>query len=319
MVQRLLITGGSGLLGANFIASAVEQYDTYGVYHANPVQIQGCNIVQGDLTQQSFVNCLLNDTGPDIIVHCAALTDVDYCEGDEIKAWQVNVGITEHLLRWATENGSKLVYISTDSVFDGQRGSYCEDDFTNPLNIYAKTKLAAETMIGQRCPNHLIVRSNIYGWNIQQKLSLAEWILETLRHGQNVNGFRDVFFNPLLVNDLANVLLDMLKQELTGIFHVGSSQRINKADFAREIAREFGLKVDLVRDVSIEDMSFRAPRPKDTTLNVAKAEAALHYEMPGIREGLKRMRELLESGFVDSLKVGAVGSHDSRTTKEANR
>jgi dTDP-4-dehydrorhamnose reductase len=305
MARRLLVTGASGLLGANLLSSAVKHFDAYGVYYSHPVDIPRCNLVQGDLSSRSVVDRLLNDTKPDIIVHSAALTNVDDCEENPQKARQVNVGMTEHLVRWTSEHGSKLVYISTDSVFDGHNGHYCENDLPNPSNVYAKTKQAAEVIVSGLYRNHLTVRTNIYGWNIQNKLSLSEWILGRLTCSQIVPGFLDVFFSPILVNDLCEILLQMVNGGFYGLYHVGSSQRISKAEFARELALEFRLNIDLVQDMSIDDFRFAAHRPKDTSLNVTKTEIAFGRKLPGIREGLKRFRELRESGFVSSLKGGS--------------
>ncbi|MBI4306871.1 MAG: sugar nucleotide-binding protein, partial [Chloroflexi bacterium] len=159
----------------------------------------------------------------------------------------------------------------------------------------------------KQCPGCLIIRTNIYGWNIQPRPSLAEWIFETLTAGQVVTGFQDVFFSPILVNDLSDTLLDMLREDCGGVYHVAGSETVSKADFARGVAREFGLNEHLVQDVSIRSKNLAAARPRDTSLNVTKAELTLGRALPGVRKGLSRFRQLREDGFAVALKAGSKG------------
>ena len=121
----------------------------------------------------------------------------------------------------AARCGTKIVYISTDSVFDGARGGYREQDEPHPLNVYAKSKLAGEKAVAALCDNPLIVRTNIFGWNVQPRLTLAEWVIQSLSEGGRIPGFTDIIFSPLLVNDLARLVGDMLNGGLKGIYHVG--------------------------------------------------------------------------------------------------
>ena len=202
----------------------------------------------------------------------------------------------------AAHFGSQFVYISSDSVFDGTRGGYAEEDDVAPVNAYARSKLEGEIAVRSASPDSLVVRTNIYGWNMQPKASLAEWILSRLEAGSEVPGFQDVVFCPILVNDLGEVILEMLGRRLTGLFHVAGSEACSKYEFALRLAGMFGLDRGLVRPTSVEHSALRAPRPKNTSLCTARVGRALDRPMPSLDAGLERFKALRDSGFVAHLK-----------------
>jgi len=182
-------------------------------------------------------------------------------------------------------------------------GNYSESDTPAPVNVYAESKLAGEEVIRATSEKNLVIRTNIYGWNFQNKMSLAEWILERLRSDQEVPGFTDVIISPILVNDLSRTIFDMMELNLTGIFHVAGSQSCSKYEFAVELADVFGFDSSLVRPISIDDSHLEAPRPKNTSLQTAKIRRTLTYPLPDVRSGLERFRKLSDSGFVTKLKA----------------
>ncbi|MSO24167.1 MAG: hypothetical protein EXQ58_13185 [Acidobacteria bacterium] len=151
--------------------------------------------------------------------------------------------------------------------------------------------------------NALIVRVNLYGWNAQNKASLAEWVLTRLESGQAVPGFHDVVFTPILANDLCDILIRMIESKLTGLYHVAGNQPCSKYDFALELARVFSLDESLINAVSIEDSFLCAPRPRNTALNTDKIVQALGQTIPDLRSGLRRYKVLRDSGMARELKT----------------
>jgi dTDP-4-dehydrorhamnose reductase len=209
----------------------------------------------------------------------------------------VNVEMSGRLAALAAQTGAQFVYISSDSVFDGVRGSYAEEDQVKPVNAYARSKLDGETAV-----RALVVRTNIYGWNMQPKTGLAEWILSQLESGSEVPGFQDVIFCPILVNDLGDAILEMLERKLSGLYHVAGSEPCSKYEFALHLAGTFGLDKALVRPSSIEQSTLQAPRPKNTSLRTARIHRALGRAMPSLDAGLLRFKALRDSGFVARLR-----------------
>ncbi len=304
----ILITGASGLLGASLVTRVHDLgNEVAGLYHQHPLQIPGVRTCRADLRDRRLISDLVTDLRPRTIIHCAAVTNVDWCEDHPLETERVNVEAAACLAEVAWVLKARFVYISTDSVFDGMRGNYTETDEPAPLNLYAKSKLRGEQEVLRRHPSALVVRVNIYGWNAQEKRSLAEWILGLLTAGKQVPGFTDVYFTPMLVNDLAEVLLAMLDEGMSGLYHVVGSERISKYEFARCVARTFGFDPRQVIPAALGEARLRAPRPLDTSLSTEKIAVALGRSMPDVGSGLRRFRGLQESGCAQQLKSYLAG------------
>lgn len=306
---KLLITGCNGMLGANAVHHAARRFRVVASSRSAPVtSAAGVETLVLDITDPRRVAEGVAAVRPEVILHCAAETRVDFCEEHPEVAMRVNADGTRHLARAAAAFGATVVYLSSDSMFDGQRGGYSEDDASSPINVYSKAKLAGEGALRQEGPRHLIVRTNMYGWNMVRKESLAEWVLGRLRRGDVVPGFCDVVFAPLLVNDLADILCDMIEQSIQGTYHVCARDHVSKFDFARRIAQVFGLDPDLVHPSRVDESTLRAPRPRITYLDVSAVEATLGRPMPTVEEGLRRFRRLEENGYVAKLRTACRAS-----------
>jgi dTDP-4-dehydrorhamnose reductase len=193
--RMLVVTGASGLLGANLLLTASRLgYEGAGITHRHMLRIPGVTVLSANLADEAVARKLISELKPTSIIHCAAATNVDWCEDHPQEAERINVDASRWLAEIACQLQAHFVYISTDSVFDGERGDYREEDEPAPVNVYAQTKLLGERAVLGINPAALVARVNIYGWNVQNKLSLAEWILAQLRAGEVVPGFTDVFF-----------------------------------------------------------------------------------------------------------------------------
>jgi len=305
----LLVTGASGLLGASLVSVASAQgRKVSGLYHRHKLQFPGIPLFQLDLTDHAATWEILRKLKPLSIVHCAAATNVDWCEDHPGEAQQINAEASSALAQMARELGAAFVYVSTDAVFDGREGNYSETDRPAPINAYGRSKLAGEQEVLRFHTSALVVRVNIFGWNAQDKSSLAEWMLYQLESGRSVPGFVDIHFTPMLVNDLAEILLAMLDAELQGHYHAAGSERISKYDFAKRVAVTFGHNPSQVTAVKSSDAALRAPRPLDISLSTAKIVTALGRPMPDVDSGLHRFRALREMGYAQELKSSAYGS-----------
>lgn len=292
MTERLLITGGSGLLGSNIARTAAGDFDVYATYNSNHTLMPNIEFVPLDIRDKQNVTDIFVRIKPDLVIHTAALANVDYCEEHADEAWETNVGGTERVAEASKEIGARLIFISTDSVFDGEKGMYSEQDTPHPISTYAKTKFEGERRV-QRClPDGTIVRTAFYGWSLHNKQGLAEWVVSKLREGETIKMFTDVFFSPVLVNNLAEVLLEMYRRNLRGIFHVGCRERCTKYVFGQEIARAFGLDKNLIQPGSLSQAGLRAPRPKDISLDVSRVADVVNTRLLGVREGVVRFRDI---------------------------
>ncbi len=303
MTKKILITGASGLLGANLVLAARDAgWSVTPVTRQHPLH----GGVTLDLTDVAATQALIAQIKPNWIVHCAAAANVDWCEDHPFEAKRINVDASAAIAQAATTLGAGLVYISTDAVFYGDDPSlrYREDDQPTPPSVYAITKLQAEQAVLAILPSTIVLRVNFYGWNFQAKHSLAEWMLHKLERGERLPGFADVTFCPMLVNDLCDVILDLiaLGDANKGIFHAVGGQGLSKYEFARAVAHTFNLDETLIDATSFRDVALRAPRSPNLALDVNKIEQALGRKMPDVMSGLRKFKQLREAGFVNSLK-----------------
>jgi dTDP-4-dehydrorhamnose reductase len=300
--MRLLISGASGLLGLNVALEACGEHEVYGVVHHRRLYQAPFTVLQCDLSDDLARRQLLEQTSPDWVIHCAALADLEACESDPPLAKKLNSDLPAKLAEDVSKGGARLLHVSTDAVFDGKRGDYTEEDEPHPLSVYAQTKLAGEQAVLAIDPKALVVRVNFYGWSLSGKRSLAEFFFNNLRAGKETLGFCDVFFCPLLANDLAQILLTMIRLDLSGLYHVVAPQSISKYAFGVELARAFGLDERLIRPSSVHEAGFRAARSPKMTLSVAKLQKVFPKPLPDIPQGLQRFVTLYREGYPERLR-----------------
>jgi dTDP-4-dehydrorhamnose reductase len=286
--------------------SAADRWQVSGLYWQHPFRLPVAESRRIDLRSDTELTGHLDCVRPQIIAHLAAYTDVDWCETHPQEAQGLNVETTRLLASWAAVNGCKFLFMSTDSVFDGYHGPYSELERPAPRNCYAATKFEAEQIVRGIVEDHLIVRGSFYGWNAQNKSSLAEWVLTRLQAGLAVSGFTDVTFSPLLVNTLAEIVLRMLERDLYGTYHVASCDAISKNAFAIAIADIFGFPTNLVQPCLLMDARLRAPRPLDTSLRADKLRRDLGITLPFVRQDLLRFKHLRDDGYVSRLRSESV-------------
>jgi len=304
-MTRFLVTGASGLLGINFALRVAgdNRHSVVGAVHADRLAGMSLETIPCDLSRPGQTAALLEQARPDVVLHTAANANVDACERDPQGAQWMNAGLPGELAAETARRGIYLMHISTDAVFDGQRGDYLETDAPNPINVYARTKLAGEQAVSAAYPDALIARVNFFGWSRSGKRSLAEWFYNNLSAGMPMRGFTDVFFCPLLVTDLADVLLCAAERHLSGVFHAVGPQAMSKYDFGCRIAQAFGLDSGLIAPVSVQNGGLQAARSPKLTLNIDKLAAALGGLPPAPDDGIRRFAEQRAQGFPQRLQL----------------
>ena len=278
----MLITGVSGLLGNNLAYYFKDRHDILGLYNSNSVNIDGICTIQCELIYPENINRIISKYKPQIIIHCASVTNVDQCEVDKDTTSKINVFATKNVVDPVlNDKAVKLIYISTDSVYDGVKGNYTVDDNVNPLNYYGQSKLKGEMEVLKK-ENSIVLRTNLFGWNIQDKKSLGEWVLDELKAGKKIKGFKDARFSTIYTLELARVIDIIIQKNLTGVFNCGGIDSCSKYDFAMKIADRFDLDNKLITSISIDDFKFKAKRGKNLSLNADKLQKALDYMLPTI-------------------------------------
>ncbi len=288
-VKKILITGASGLLGANLARHYAPRSECTGWYASSPIAIEGATIKRIDITDHESVSTTLTRLQPEIIVHCAAATDVEWCERNPELAKAVNEDATAFLATKAAELESKFVFTSTDSVFDGLKKNYSESDELGPLNAYAAGKVRTESLVTRANSNSLIIRSYFYGHSPSGTRSLLEWVLIRALSGNKVPGFTDSYFSPISVHDFTDALDAATTADTSGFLHLGSSDRISKYEFARMVMEVYDCDMSLLQPITVDEVGLKAARPRDTSLNTSLLENILGKPVPGVEDGIKRI------------------------------
>lgn len=302
-MTRLLITGVSGLLGINLALEAVMKgYQVTGIAHHHALQNVPFNVRLVDLAHISEVGPLLESCHPDAIIHCAAIANLEAAEANPEMAQLVNRELPGHLAAEARRRNCQFIQISTDAVFDGLKGDYSETDLPNPQSVYARTKLDGEHAVADACPDAMIARVNFFGWSLSGQRSLAEFFFYNLSAGQHLMGFRDIFFCPLEVTNLAKLLLYSLENKLNGLYHVVSRECLSKYAFGVAVARKFGLDETLINSVSVFESSLVARRSPNLSMRVEKITRALHTSLPDQVDGLDHFYKAYQANYPQKIK-----------------
>jgi dTDP-4-dehydrorhamnose reductase len=241
-----------------------------------------------DVTEHAQVQAAVQRVAPDYVIHAAAFTDVDACEIEPQRAWDVNALGTEHVADACEEHGAKLIYISTDYVFDGEDGPYTEEDPTHPINVYGESKLAGERFTLNRSENAVARVCVLYG---PDKPNFVTWVIDSLRANTPINVVSDQYNTPTYVGSCARALLRMCELDLAGVYHVSGREQLDRYAFARAIADVFALNEKLINVTTTDTLRQRARRPMNSSLSVAKAERALGMRLANVREGLTLLRD----------------------------
>lgn len=276
-MKNVLVTGASGMLGEKIVDFFSIKLD-YKIFATTRNEIVGNKDevvwIKVDLNHKADLKKILTFVKPDIIIHCAANVNLEQCELDIADANYMHSNIINEF--HISSPNSIFVYISTDSVFNGEKGDYSESDSPDPINNYALTKLNGENQVIKKFNKYLIIRTNIYGsHSVSNKTSLAEWAFSKLNKNEAINGFDNVFFNPVYTLQLAMVIDTLLKSEVRGIVNVGCDEVISKFSFLKKVAKCFNFNQDLIIKSNSNNQMFLARRPLNTSLNNSLLESII--------------------------------------------
>lgn len=298
--MKILLTGATGLLGATTLYElhTTNSFDLHYLVHTTVPNFPATPI-HADLRSAASLH-LVRTLHPEVLIHCAAVTDVDYCEQNPEDCIALNVTATQRLAECAADIGAHFVFISSDQIFSESGEPHTEETTPTPLNNYGKSKVMAEDAVRSALDNHLIIRTNIFGINYQDKLSFSEWILS--KAGQSdYQLFTDVYFNPLLTNTIAKLIIRLTATNTCGTFHASSDECISKYAFGTRLLTRFG-HTQAPPQGTVAMRVSAAKRPNHMCLSNTKLLRTLNLKSLSIDVEIDKLYSLYQSEYKTVLR-----------------
>ena len=265
-MRRLLVTGGSGLLGGYLVHHLTRQGGPFVAWRGK----SGDGLRSVDLADPDAVAAAFHAAAPDVVLHAAALARVSDCSQNPDQARRVNTGGTALLAELCAVANARLVLVSTDMVFDGERAPYTEDDPPTPLSVYGRSKADAEQIALGRKGNVVARVSLLFGPSRTARPSFFDDQVQALREGRSVALFADEWRTPLDLATAAEALTELALSDAEGMFHLGGPERLSRLEMGRELAKVLGGGPGLARPILRADAPAAEPRPRDASLNSSR-------------------------------------------------
>ena len=287
--MKLLVLGGSGLIGNALLKNSKNEFDILTTFYKNHISIKNVRSFQYSFPNDlNNLRELLEKEKPDVLVNTMGYSNIDFCELNKSDTEMLHVEVTEKICKLCENIGTKQIFLSSDYVFDGEKGNYSEDDVPNPVNYYGLSKLKAEQLILKNPINTVIRTSVIYDWDYRARFFNS--VIKNLQNNQEVNATTDVYNSVTFLDNLVESIFKVITLNQNGIFHVVDSACVNRFEFAEMIAKIFRLDKNLIKTVSVQDEPKNiAKRPKNACLNNSKAKKELGLNFNTIEEGVSRV------------------------------
>ncbi|MBD3225187.1 MAG: dTDP-4-dehydrorhamnose reductase [Caldithrix sp.] len=295
-MTKVLIFGSNGLLGQNLNRKFVGEFSVFGASNEDRNFIKNANISyqKVDVANRAQVKFIIEDIEPQIIINAAAYTNVDDAEKEREACWNVNVRGVENIIESAAEFKPIFVQISTDYVFDGNEPPYRETDEPNPQGNYAQSKLAAEKVVQSGSLEYLIVRTQIlFGHGNKIRPNFVTWLIDELQNGKKARIVNDQIGTPSYAPDVAEAILQLLQAEAYGLFHVSNPDSLSRHEFAMKIADIFQLDMQLIEEITTQQLKQKSPRPMNSSFVIDKLVNYTNWEPNTIDKCLQLMKKEL--------------------------
>ena len=282
--QTVLITGAGGFIGGHLLKQAAEAgFNAFGTCNLS----EKGGLILLDITNKSQVESVIKKIAPDVIIHCAALSNAGHCVKDKELAKAVNIGGTKNIALAAQKINAHLIYISTDLVFDGKKGNYSENDTPAPICFYGQTKFDGENEVLKVNKDFTIARlSWVYGRTVNNAKNYLDILISDLEQKKSVNLFYDEYRSPVFIDDVCNALLELAANKESGVFHLTGGHKMSRLDFGNKVCEQLGFDKSLIVKTSSDIISGLEKRPKDCSL-LSNKIINKSVKFKSVEEGIK--------------------------------
>jgi len=286
----VFITGGSGLLGVNWAYFKHQEHQIALLLNSRGINLKKVETIPVNLDSDLNVKKFFSELGPSVVIHCAAITDVEFCQSHQAEAYNVNTKLAERMAKVCYANNHKFVYISSDHLFQGNRSFETEESIIDPLNIYGASKAKGEELVQRNNPESLIIRTNFFGWGTSYRRSFSDFLITSLREKKKVNLYSDIFHTPIYSKYLIEYVHMLIDSEQSGVFNVVGPDRISKHFFGVELFNVFSGDSQLINKMEYSSVSHNIPRPMDMSLSNKKVVKFLGINTPNFRRQLMTLK-----------------------------
>jgi dTDP-4-dehydrorhamnose reductase len=295
-MEKILVTGANGLVGQQLVKLLLQNEYKVVAVGKGPSRLSSAppllNYYSADITHPFELQQILKSELPDVVVHAAAMTQVDECEQRQKEAHSLNVEATARLLLDAETYSNFFLFLSTDFVFDGEKGMYSEEDEVNPISWYGHTKVEAEAVVHTSEIPFAIVRTClVYGpAEPGGRNNIYSWVKNSLSTGKQIQVVDDQWRTPTSVEDLAKGILLIIKKRATGIWHLSGKDRTTPYGMAITIAELYGYDKALIERVTAASFTQPGKRPAKTGFNISKAVNEIGFDPDTITANLEKLK-----------------------------
>jgi dTDP-4-dehydrorhamnose reductase len=307
--KKIFITGSTGLLGSNwveklykknFVKSSSFKNESF-INKKNNIKIKG-------ITYVKFFQ-KLKEFSPDLIIHTAGITDVDECENNQKNAKKVNLNFTKKIVDYCKIYNTKLIYISSDHIFNDEKNYFSETDTVSPQNFYAKTKVLSEKYIIKNLKKYLVVRTNFFGLGNTFKQSFSERIINSIKLNKNIYLFENVYFNPVEINTLISAVETLINKKINGIFNISTNNKISKYEFGLKLAKLFNIDTKLIKKNKLNSKLNLVKRPLNMSLSNKKITKYVNIKNFDLDNNLATFKKVYLSNYYKFRPLIPYGRH----------
>jgi len=300
-LNSFFVTGASGLLSINFFLKYSQNFNITGILHNRNLDLgfKNISLIKINLFDKSQLISLLKKSKPNYFLHNAALTNLEFCENNQDLCKKVNFELTKVIVDICKDLGIKLIFLSSDQLYSGSQESYNEEDITSPLNNYGKAKVMSEEYIMKYLSDSMIIRTNFFGWGTSYRQSFSDKILDF--KNTNTKVLCDVYFNPVYIGTLNEIILRLISIDFKGIVNVSSDNPISKYDLANKLLSIFNIE-KILQPIKLTHLPDYLKRPKKMVLDNFKLKKLLNIKNINYSGCIEKLKLDKINGFADILK-----------------